>query len=174
MLGTSLYNMPAPAHGSKGSNRIIKARPLGAPHAKKKRRLNELDERRGRGGGANTQLQAPVAARHSQGQQEYPPRGRGGQKAQWATTVAFEEMISGEQGRGRASKDEDTGFGQQMHLRYDALDLFDYGDALPPPPSLPLLLACSKPLHLCSVILRMMFLVAPMRLWALCTKVRGP
>ena len=69
-LGTSLHNMFSPAFGSKQSGSIMKARPLGAPHTKNKIRLNEPDERRGRGGGGDTQLQAPTVARHSQGQQE--------------------------------------------------------------------------------------------------------
>ena len=41
------------------------------------------------------------------------------------------------------------------------------------PPSLPLLLAHTKPLHLCSIMLRMMSLVVAMQLWDLCTKVGG-
>ena len=49
--------------------------------------------------------------------------------------MAFEEMIGGEQGQGRGSKDDDTEFGQQTQLQYDALDLFDYGDAPPLSPS---------------------------------------
>ena len=52
MLGTSLHNMSAPARGSKGSGSIRKAMALGAPHAKKKRRLNGPDEKRGRAEGA--------------------------------------------------------------------------------------------------------------------------
>ena len=63
-------------------------------------------------------------------------------------TAAFEEVTGGEQGRGRGSKDDDMEFGQQMQLQYDALDLFDYGDASPP---LPLLLPHAKPLHLCNI-----------------------
>ena len=46
-------------------------------------------------------------------------------------TAVFEEVTGGEQGRGRGSTDDDTEFGQQAHLQYDALDLFDYGDAPP-------------------------------------------
>ena len=46
-------------------------------------------------------------------------------------TIAFEEVIGGEQGRGRGNKKDDTEFGQQMQLQYDALDLFHYGDAPP-------------------------------------------
>ena len=34
-----------------------------------------------------------------------------------------------EQGRGMGSKVDGTEFGQQTQLQYDALDLFDYGDA---------------------------------------------
>ena len=41
------------------------------------------------------------------------------------------------------------------------------------PPSLPILAAHLKPLHLCSVMLRMMSLMAAMHPWELCTKVRG-
>ena len=73
MLGTSLRNMSAPAHGSKQSSNITKARALGALHTKKKRTLNGPDERRGRGGGGSTQLQEPSGAGHSQGQQEQHP-----------------------------------------------------------------------------------------------------
>ena len=36
------------------------------------------------------------------------------------------------QGRGTGNKVDDTEFGQQTQLQYDALDLFDYGDAPPP------------------------------------------
>ena len=46
-------------------------------------------------------------------------------------TVAFEEVTGGEQGRGTGSKVDDTEFGQQTQLQYDALDMFDYGDATP-------------------------------------------
>ena len=67
MLGTSLRNMSAPARGSKQSGSVKKATALGAPHARKKRRLNGPDEKRGRGGGGDTQSQAPAIARHSQG-----------------------------------------------------------------------------------------------------------
>ena len=73
--------------------------------------------------------------------------------------VVFEEITSGEQGWGKGSKDNDIEFGQQMQLHYNALDLFDYGDM---PPSLTLLPTCSKPLHLSSVMLKMMSLVAAM------------
>ena len=41
------------------------------------------------------------------------------------------------------------------------------------PPSLPVLADQSKPLHLCSVMLRMMSLMAAMHLWELCIDVRG-
>ena len=47
-------------------------------------------------------------------------------------TVAFEEVTGGEQGRGRGSKVDDTEFGQQTQLQYNALDLFDYGEAPSP------------------------------------------
>ena len=49
--------------------------------------------------------------------------------------VEFEEVTSGEQGHGRGIKVDDTEFGQQTQLQYDALDLFDYGDAPPLSPS---------------------------------------
>ena len=39
--------------------------------------------------------------------------------------------------------------------------------------SLPFLLARAKPLHLCSIMLRMMSLVVAMQLWGLCTGFRG-
>ena len=79
-------------------------------------------------------------------------------------------MTGGEQGRGTGSKVDDTEFGQQTQLQYDALDLFDYGDA---PPSLPLLPARAKPLHLCSIMLRMMSLMVAMQLGVLCPEFRG-
>ena len=49
-------------------------------------------------------------------------------------------MTGGEHGRGRGSKYDDTEFGQETQLQYDAFNLFDYGDAplLPPCPSSPL------------------------------------
>ena len=72
VLGTSLRDMSAPTCGSKRSGRVKKATALGAPHARKKIRLNGPDEKRGRGGGGDTQSQALVVARHSQGQQEQP------------------------------------------------------------------------------------------------------
>ena len=72
MLGTNLHDMSSPARGSKRSGSIKQLTALGAPHAKKKRRLNGPDEKRGRGGGGDTQSQVPVAARRSQGEQEQP------------------------------------------------------------------------------------------------------
>ena len=108
--------MSAPARGSKRSGSSMKVTALGAPHARKKRRLNGPDEKRERGGGGDTQLQAPVAARRSQGQQEQPTRGRGGQKARRAMTATFEEVTGGEQGLGMGSKVDDTEFGQQTQL----------------------------------------------------------
>ena len=77
-------------------------------------------------------------------------------------TMVFEEVTSGEQGQSGGSKDDDTEFRQQPQLQYDALDLFDYEDA--PPPPLPLLLARAKSLYLCSVVLRMMSLAVAMQL----------
>ena len=50
-------------------------------------------------------------------------------------TVVFEEVTGGEQGLGTGNKVDDTEFGQQTQLQYDALDLFDYGDARPLSPS---------------------------------------
>ena len=47
-------------------------------------------------------------------------------------TAEFEEVTGGEQGRGTGSKVDDTEFGQQTQLQYDALGLFDYGNAPPP------------------------------------------
>ena len=49
-------------------------------------------------------------------------------------------MTGGEHGHGKGSKDDDTKFGQETQLQYDAFDLFDYGDAPPlsPWPSSPL------------------------------------
>ena len=41
------------------------------------------------------------------------------------------------------------------------------------PPSLPLLPARAKPLHLCSIMLRMMSLIAAMQLGVLCPEFRG-
>ena len=41
------------------------------------------------------------------------------------------------------------------------------------PPSLPLLPARAKPLHLCNIMLRMMSLMAAMQLGVLCAKFRG-
>ena len=127
--------MSAPAHGSKRSSNGRKVTALGAPHARKKRRLNGPDEKRGSGGGGDTQSQVPTVARRSQGQQEQPTRGRGGQKARRAMTVAFEDVAGGEQGLGTGSKVDDTEFGQQTQLQYNALDLFDYGDMRPLSPS---------------------------------------
>ena len=50
-------------------------------------------------------------------------------------TSEFEEVTGGEQGLGTGSKVDDTEFEQQTQLQYDALDLFDYGDAPPFSPS---------------------------------------
>ena len=47
MLGTSLHDMSAPTHGSKQSDAARKSRAQAAPIAKKKRRLNALDDRGG-------------------------------------------------------------------------------------------------------------------------------
>ena len=71
-------------------------------------------------------------------------------------------MTGGEHGRGRGNKDDDMEFGQETQLQYDAFNMFDYGDVAPP--SLLVLAAHSKPLHLCSIMLRMMSLMAAMHL----------
>ena len=49
MLGTSLHDMSAPTCGSKRSDASTKARAQATPIAKKKRRLNVLNDK---GGGA--------------------------------------------------------------------------------------------------------------------------
>ena len=67
MLGTSLHDVFAPLHGNKQSDAVKNARVQGAPHAKKKRRLNVPDERRGRGGGGEAQLQLTIVAGHLHG-----------------------------------------------------------------------------------------------------------
>ena len=60
MLGTSLRDMSAPMHGSKRSDATKEARAQAAPIAKKKRRLNAPDDRRGRDGEGETQSQPPA------------------------------------------------------------------------------------------------------------------
>ena len=45
--------------------------------------------------------------------------------------AAVQEVIGGEHGRVRGRKDDDTEFGQETRLQYDAFDKFDYGDATP-------------------------------------------
>ena len=75
--------------------------------------------------------------------------------------AVVQEVTDGEYGRVRGSKDDDREFGQQKQLQYDAFNFFDYGTR---PPSLPLLVAHSKPPRLCSVMLRMMSLMATMHL----------
>ena len=64
-LGTNLHDMFAPTRGSKRSNAARKARAQAAPIAKKKRRLNALDDRGGRGGEGETQLQPPTVPKRS-------------------------------------------------------------------------------------------------------------
>ena len=51
-----------------------------------------------------------------------------------------QEVIGGEHGRGKGSKDDDMEFGQETQLQYDAFNVFDYGDTAPlsPCPSSPL------------------------------------
>ena len=53
----------------------------------------------------------------------------------WAIIVAFKEVIGEEQGRDKGNKDDYMESRQQTQLQYNALDLFDYGDAPPPSPS---------------------------------------
>ena len=62
-------------------------------------------------------------------------------------TTKFEDVTGGEQGRGMGSKVDDTEFGQQTQLQYDALNLFDYGDAPPLSPSPTTVLQASASLH---------------------------
>ena len=54
--------------------------------------------------------------------------------------AVVQEVTSGEHRRGRCRRDDDTEFGQETQLQYDAFDLFDYGDTPPlsPYPSSPL------------------------------------
>ena len=63
MLETSLHDMSAPVRGSKRSGSVMKVTTLGAPHTKKKRRLNWLDKKRGRGRVGDTQSQVPVSSK---------------------------------------------------------------------------------------------------------------
>ena len=60
----------------------------------------------------------------------------------------------------QGQQDNDTEFGQERQLQYDALDLFDYRDT---PPPLPVLAAHLKLLHLCSKMLSMMSLMVALR-----------
>ena len=46
--------------------------------------------------------------------------------------AVVQEVTGGEHGRGRGSKNDDTEFGQETQLQYDAFDLFNYGDGPPP------------------------------------------
>ena len=170
MLGTSLRDMSTPTHGSKRSGSIKKATTLGAPHAKKKRRLNGLDEKRGRGRGGDTQSQMPTVARRSQRQQEQPTRGRGGQKAQRAMTAAFEEVIGGNKGGARGAKSITQSLDNKRSCSMMLWTCLTMGTG---PPSLPLLPACAKPLHLWSIMLRMMSLMAAMQLRVLCPEFKG-
>lgn len=80
-----------PRGGCKQSNIIRKARALGAAHGRKKRRPKGPVERRGKGGG--TQSQLPVVER-SRGRQAQPP-----------TIVVVEEVTTGVRGLGRVSED---------------------------------------------------------------------
>ena len=55
--------------------------------------------------------------------------------------IAVVQKVTGEEHEWcKGNKDDDTEFGQETQLQYDAFDLFDYGDAAPlsPCPSSPL------------------------------------
>ena len=39
--------------------------------------------------------------------------------------AVVQEVTGGEYGRGKGSKDDDTKFGQEMQLQYNAFDLFN-------------------------------------------------
>ena len=67
MLGTSLHDMSIPSRGSKQTDAVKKAREQGVPHVEKKGRLSGLNERMGRGRGAETQSQPPPATKRLQG-----------------------------------------------------------------------------------------------------------
>ena len=85
-----------------------------------------------------------------------------------------QEVTCGEHVLGRGNKDDDPEFGQETQMQYDDLELFDYGNVCPLSPSLsPSPRSPSQPHFLCSVLLRMMSLVAAMHLWELCIEVRG-
>ena len=58
--------MSAPTCGSKQSDTAKKARAQATPIAKKKRRLNALDDGGGRGGEGETQSQPPAVPKRSQ------------------------------------------------------------------------------------------------------------
>ena len=80
------------------------------------------------------------------------------------------EVIGGKHGHSKGSKDHVKEFGQQIQLQHSDLNLFDYGDA---PPLSPSPIKPTKSLHLCSVMLRMTFLMVAMYLCELCIEVRG-
>ena len=70
------------------------------------------------------------------------PRGRGEHKALQAMILVVQEMTCGEHGLGRGSKDDDpqfgqeTEFGKETQVQYNALELFDYRNVCPISPSL--------------------------------------
>ena len=52
-----------------------------------------------------------------------------------AMIPVVQEVTCGEHGLGKGSKDDDPEFGQETQVRYDALELFDYGNVRPLSPS---------------------------------------
>ena len=82
MLGTSLRNMSAPTHGSKWSDAARKARAQAVPIAKKKRRLNELDDR-----GEGRRARDPIAtAISTKAITEIAETGATRQRGAWSAT----------------------------------------------------------------------------------------
>ena len=94
-----------------------------------------------------------------------------GTKSTMAMTAVFEEVRSGEQGRAVAARPITWSLDNKRSCSMMLWTFLTMGNSTPPPPSLPLLLARVKPLHLCNVMLRMS--LAAMQLWDLCTVVRG-
>ena len=45
--------------------------------------------------------------------------------------VVVQEVTSGDHGRGKGSKDDGMGFGQETQLEYNAFNLFDYVETPP-------------------------------------------
>ena len=108
-----MRDMSAPAHESKRNGSVRKATALGAPHAKKKRRLNAPDDR---GGEGETHSQPPAIPKRARRLQKQAPRGRGQHEARQATIPVVQEVTCGEHGLGRGSKDDDPEFGQEMEF----------------------------------------------------------